>query len=279
VQQKDNKKPLENEGQKVEEDVQNAVSQAQQEVARSRVPWYRAFQRTRVLIGFNVLLFGLFALLAFFVHVYPVIPVDVNITREFQENQNPWLRMLMFIVSWPGSQPFFMPALVLLTVLAFWSVRLRLEAALILVLSIVSEVLNGLLKLLVSRPRPTASLVEVLQAAGGKSFPSGHVMAYVAYWGLLFSLVLILFKMNRWWHYVLLIIPAFFVILVGPSRIYLGDHWASDVLGAYMIGGILLSLSLRIYLALKQRGVLASPARTPEEQAAEPQPQQEHSRA
>jgi len=109
---------------------------------------------------------------------------------------------------------------------------------------------------IVERPRPTAKLVDILYAVNGQSFPSGHVMSYLAYFGLLFSLGIILLKRDRWWHYAILIIPALFVVLVGPSRIYLGDHWASDVLGAYLIGGVLLGITLWIYLKLKDSGVL-----------------------
>ena len=124
-------------------------------------------------------------------------------------------------------------------------------------LSAISALLNALLKIIVERPRPTAGLVDIIQAANGLSFPSGHVMAYIAFWGFLFSLCVILFKGLEWWRICLMIISALFVILVGPSRIYLGDHWASDVLGSYLIGGALLEVALWLYLTLKERGVLA----------------------
>ncbi|MEO8955565.1 MAG: phosphatase PAP2 family protein [Ktedonobacteraceae bacterium] len=241
---------------KIEKDVQDVVGKAEQEVTRSSVPWYRASKRAYVLLGIYAVQLALFALLAWFVHVHPVIAVDVTITREFQENQAPWLSITMYAVSWLGFQALLFALLVLVTAAVFWLVRLRLEAITIVALSVVSSLLNGLIKVIVERPRPTAKLVDILYAVGGQSFPSGHVMAYMAYFGLLFSLGIILLKRDRWWHYAILIIPALFVVLVGPSRIYLGDHWASDVLGAYLIGGVLLGITLWIYLRLKDKGVL-----------------------
>jgi undecaprenyl-diphosphatase len=126
-------------------------------------------------------------------------------------------------------------------------------------LSAVSLLLNFLLKIQVGRLRPTRNLVNIVQAAVGYSFPSGHVMAYIAYWGLLFSFGIILFTGRHWWRTTLLITSAAFVLLIGPSRIYLGDHWASDVLGAYLIGGVLLGLAVGFYLPLKERGALETP--------------------
>jgi hypothetical protein len=92
----------------------------------------------------------------------------------------------MAFISYPGST-LVLPLLIALAAVIFWVVRLRLEAVVIVALSAVSAVLNLLLKLLVARPRPTAGLVEVFQATTGASFPSGHVMAYLAFWGLLFA--------------------------------------------------------------------------------------------
>ncbi len=240
----------------IQDTVDTTIEQAQQEVDRGREPWYRSSRRTRILALIYFIQFLLFTALAWFVHFNPVLPVDVAITQEFQENKSPWLQSFMVAVSFLGNQQILFIGLIFVTAVAFWLVRLRLEALIIVTLSIVSSVVNFLVKLLVSRPRPTTHLVDVFQHANGQSFPSGHVMSYVAFFGLLFSLGLILFNRKHWWHYVLLIISALFVILVGPSRIYLGDHWASDVVGGYLFGGLLLGITLSIYLRLKSVGYL-----------------------
>jgi membrane-associated phospholipid phosphatase len=247
-------KPL---GEHIQQSTETVVKEAQQEVATARVPWYRAIRRGRTLVIADTIVLALFALLAWWVYIHPVLAVDVKITREFQETQAPWLYYTMVAVSYIGNVAWLSAGLIVLAAVIFWIVRLRLEAVMIVVVSATSGILNTLLKALVGRPRPATNLVEVIQAAGGKSFPSGHVMSYVAFWGLLFSFGVILFKGKRWWRVALLIVPALFVILVGPSRVYLGDHWASDVLGAYLISGTLLSIALWVYLKLKARGVLA----------------------
>jgi membrane-associated phospholipid phosphatase len=239
-------------GEKIEEETE----EARQEVTEAHRPWYQIVKWGRILIAVYAILFVLFGLLAWWVFYHPVIAIDVTITREFQENQSPWLQNFMVAVSYIGNVTLVSLGLIILAVVLLWIVDLRLEAIMVAAVSAVSSILNWLIKLIVARPRPTSSLVDVIQHAGGNSFPSGHVMAYVAFWGLLFSFGIILFKGNHWWRSALLIISGLFVVLVGPSRIYLGDHWATDVLGAYLIGGLLLGVSLWIYLYLKGRGVL-----------------------
>jgi len=244
-------------GEGVAEDVENSIEEAQEEVAAARRPWYQTRRWGLILLAVYGILLALFTLLAVWVAYNPVLAIDVTITRAFQENQSPWLRYTMIAASFIGNVSALSLGLIVLAAVLFWMVDLRLEAIMVVVVSATSALLNWLIKLVVARPRPSASLVEIIQATSGQSFPSGHVMSYVAFWGLLFSLGVILFRGKHWWRTALLIISALFVALVGPSRIYLGDHWATDVLGAYLIGGLLLSLSLWIYLNLRGRGVLA----------------------
>ena len=252
--QEDEQKPN---TEQLREHTQAVVEGAQREVAAAHIPWYRTLRRGQILLVLYALQVALFAALAWWVHYHPVLPIDVAITREFQENQAPWLKFTMIAVSYIGSVLLLSVGLVLLAAAILWLVRLRLEAIMLVATCATSALLNGLIKLIVARPRPNAHLVEVIQAASGNSFPSGHVMQYVAFWGFLFSLGIILFKGKHWWRIALLIVSALFIILVGPSRIYLGDHWASDVLGAYLIGGAWLGISLWVYLKLKAKGVLA----------------------
>ena len=244
-------------GERIEEDVEHIVEEAQEEVAAARKPWYQTRKWGYILLTIDAILLALFAFLAIWVAYHPVLAIDVTITRDFQANQSPWLRDIMLAVSYIGNVMALSAGLVVLAAILLWILDLRLEALMVIAVSAISAILYSLIKLIVARPRPSASLVEIIQAASGNSFPSGHVMSYVAFWGLLFSFGIILFRGKHWWRTTLLIISALFFVLVGPSRIYLGDHWASDVLGAYLIGGIWLAMSLWLYLYLRGRGVLA----------------------
>jgi undecaprenyl-diphosphatase len=85
----------------------------------------------------------------------------------------------------------------------------------------------------VARPRPD------MAHGFGSSFPSGHVIAATVFWGLLPPAVYLLTERRRAW---LASIAVALVVLaaVGASRIYIGDHWPSDVLGGYLGGAIFL---------------------------------------
>ena len=64
---------------------------------------------------------------------------------------------------------------------------------------------------------------------------------------------------SSWWRVLLLILLAGMVALIGVSRIYSGQHWASDVLAAYVLGSVWLGLSIWFYRWGKPRFFVNQP--------------------
>ena len=90
--------------------------------------------------------------------------------------------------------------------------------------------INSFLKLLFARPRP--AVFPPLTAVYTYSFPSGHTVAAISLYGFL---AFALWQMGKKWQAVL---SATWVLLIALSRIYLGVHYPSDVIGALAFGGI-----------------------------------------
>src|SRR5205823_11540178 len=154
--------------------------------------------------------------------------------------------------------------LVIPTDLLLWKKHRRLEAMMTVGISWTSALVRMVIKEVVNRPRPSPLLVQTTKQSRKTSFPSGHVASSLGFWGWLFALGMLVMKENRRWQKGLLSLPLLFVVLVGPSRIYLGDHWLTDVLGSYLFGGGWLCLSLRLYLRLREKGVLTREQRSRE---------------
>ncbi len=99
----------------------------------------------------------------------------------------------------------------------------------------------NLLKNLFARPRPSG---EHLTYAAGYSYPSGHAMVSMAFYGFLAYLVLesVPGKKGKVWAGLLLLL----VFLIGVSRVYLNVHYASDVLTGFVLGGFIVYLFVRL---------------------------------
>ena len=102
----------------------------------------------------------------------------------------------------------------------------------------IATALNVLLKNIVERPRPEGyRLIDET----GYSFPSGHSMISAAFYGLLIYIIWKNLK-NKTLRLILCVALSILTILIGVSRIYLGVHYASDVVGGFVISIAYLTL-------------------------------------
>ncbi len=196
-----------------------------------------------------------FAILTVLAKSTPFFPIDLRITLGIQTITNPIFGALMSAISWPGFPPeaFVIPAVI---VAFLFGLGLRWEAIAALVAAISSSVIGGLVKALIQRPRPTANLVHVFRILNSYSFPSGHVLFYVVFFGFLFFLAFSLLKPSIT-RTAILVFLGLLMLLVGISRIYLGQHWASDVVGAYLLGSVTLVANIAFYRWGKARFFVA----------------------
>ncbi len=196
-----------------------------------------------------------FAILTMLAKSTPFFPLDLQITRGIQTITNPVFGQFMNLLSWPGFPPqaFVIPAII---VAFLWGLGLHWEAIAALIAAISSTVVGGVIKGLIQRPRPTANLVHVFRILNSYSFPSGHVLFYVVFFGFLFFLAFVLLKPSLV-RSALLVLFGIMIVFIGASRIYLGQHWASDVLGAYLLGSLALVANIAFYRWGKSRFFVA----------------------
>lgn len=176
---------------------------------------------------------------------------DLALTTGIQRRKARWFARLMGAVSWPGFPPqsrIIPPMLALL----LWALGLPL-AALFQFLAWQASFLATLVKLVMNRPRPAhPTITVVLARIGGTSFPSGHVLGYVGVYGFLAYLVQTLVR-PAWLRRAVVALLVSLIALVGPSRVYLGHHWATDVMASYCLGASYLISLIEVYRASRSR--------------------------
>lgn len=148
------------------------------------------------------------------------------------------------IITWFGSAT----CLLSLTLILFIVIKNKKIGLLIGTNLIVVTILNQVLKFILQRPRPTEYRIinEI-----GYSFPSGHSMVSMAFYGFLIYLIYKNVK-NKYLKLFLISMLSLLIVMIGISRIYLGVHYTSDV-----CAGFLISISyLVLYINLANRLIL-----------------------
>jgi membrane-associated phospholipid phosphatase len=165
------------------------------------------------------------------VHGDPLVQLDLAVSEYLHAQAEPAFTAAMLAISFMGSYVIVVASLLLGAVLAWRRCWYDLSK---LVLAVAGgELINLLLKALFARDRPT--FPDPLLTATGASFPSGHAMAAMIFYGLM------IYFGVRWltawrWRVLVVVIGTVLIVLIGFSRIYLGVHYLSDVLAGYAAG-------------------------------------------
>ncbi len=204
-----------------------------------------------------------FVVLAVAVARQPYLEIDLWLTRALQAQRTDALEQLANAVAWPGFPP---QSNVIFGALIAVMAALRQFTAAVwqLVAAAGSAALWFATTPLIERPRPSPDLVYVAHELPFGSFPSGHTLNLTAGFGFTWFAILMLMPHSAARTVLLWVVPVFLVLL-GVARVFVGQHWPSDVFGGYLLGVVWLTITVLGYLwttrsaaRLRQRRELAA---------------------
>ena len=165
------------------------------------------------------------------------LPGDLALSRLFQQPLPDGLVGYLLVrasnVVWLLS-----PLAILVTLL----VRQWLAAAFILLASSTGVLVGVVIKVLVARPRPTADLVRLYDSPESYSFPSTTAFFAATFLGMVGYLA---WQPRR--RVGIVMLGILLLLSSGLSRVYVGAHWATDVLGGWLLGGAWLLVLIALY--------------------------------
>ena len=193
-----------------------------------------------------LLLLALAIVLSYAASKFTVLPFDLKSYHELQEEASLPFNLLMQTVSYLGETAV---ALALMTIaVSTFALRRQWLEAIFMLTTTSSIFLTFALKEFIHRTRPfpvAESSSGFMQGINQYSYPSGHVLFFVVFFGFFAYLAWIHFAGNM--RMIVITVCLALIVLIGPSRVFLGAHWASDVVGGYLIGTIWLILLILAY--------------------------------
>lgn len=171
---------------------------------------------------------------------------DNNITDfVYQYRSEGFTKVVTFITDLGDVTAYLIIIPIIAALLYFRGHRWKVALQATLVLS-TSFLLNISIKELLARPRPIEDMRLVAIHTHSYSFPSGHSMSAMAFYGFLVYLTYKYMK-NRWAKIALIALEISLIIMIGLSRVYLGVHYPSDVLAGFIGGFIWIIVCIVIF--------------------------------
>lgn len=165
------------------------------------------------------------------IFIHNKVEFDHRVFDYLQQHVSERNNEIMLFFTFLGKHDFLIPAN-LVMIAYFLGKRHRWYSIKIPAIAISSLGLMFGLKHFFNRPRPE---IPLLEEAKGLSFPSGHALMSVTFYGLL---IYIVYKgiENKGWKWTLIALLAILIMMIGFTRVYLRVHYASDVIAGYCIG-------------------------------------------
>jgi undecaprenyl-diphosphatase len=195
--------------------------------------------------------------LSLFVFVYLVRRVfilgdnnfDQNVFNYLENYVTPMNNKIMVFITYLGRHEFLIPANLLLIAYFLFVKKHRWYSIKVPAIAISSLALMFILKRLFGRERP---IIPLLEEAAGLSFPSGHALMSVTFYGLLIYISWHSIE-NKPFKWTLISLLFALILLIGFSRIYLRVHYTSDVIAGFAMGWLWIVISLKLIRQIEKK--------------------------
>jgi undecaprenyl-diphosphatase len=212
-------------------------------VAAVRVPKATTSPFHWPLLALGLALMALFAADTFAASTYAYLPFDVPVERFIQSvNWGPLVQVFTFLdwIEGVRQQALALAGIAVIAAVNWRSVPMVVVAAL-------SGAIYSVTAMVIQRPRPSEELVHVIRHTGSSSYPSGHV-AFFSWFLVMLIVCIALGRLPKAAVTILWVVAALILLTVCIGRIYLGEHWPSDIVGGLALGLGCTSIALSVRL-------------------------------